>query len=114
MYKTHAQERAESRYNKELTLNDIKGLQKQIQNGNHVIVGHTKDDEDKIFAYIEYHHIPYKVLYTKQEGKIKIITMYPFDVDEYNKAVENRKIKNCIKYLREHGYIVYKNWRVDG
>ena len=114
MVRTHAQERAISRYNKDLTLNDIKGLQKQIKNGNHVIVGHTKDDENKIFAYIEYQHIPYKVLYTKTQGQIRIITMYPFDADEYNQALENRKIKNCIKYLREHGYIVYKNWRVDG
>ena len=112
MSKGHAQERAVARYNKDLSWHDINQICNLIKNGQHITVGTSAQDKKMVFAYVNYNHIPYKVLYKKAYGEVRIITMYPFDADEYNKAVEDRKLRNCIKYLKEHGYIVYKNWRV--
>lgn len=111
--KVHAQERAEARYNQELSKHDISRICDLIKHGQHIIVGRSSKNKKMEFAYVNYNHIPYKVLYKKSFGEVRIITMYPFDVEEYNRALDNRKIKNCIKFLKEHGYIVYKNWRLD-
>lgn len=76
----HAIERAIQRYNLNLTYKDEEEIIKQIKQNNMIPLGVSERDKSMSFAYVLYKHIPLKVLY---KGN-KIITIYPFDVDEYN------------------------------
>lgn len=111
----HARERALERYNSELTKFDIHQMINAIKNQEHIPLGCSQDDKNKKFCYVKYNHIPYKVLYyNKANGtasQIQIITVYPFDPDEYNEVMEIRqqkKLEAAITLLKSHGYIVYK------
>lgn len=107
----HAQERALQRYNKELTDKDLENIGNEIMGNRHTYLYDSKDSKSKKFCFVKYNHIPYKVLYTIKKKKCKIITIYPFNVDEYNEIQEQKeqeRIERCINFLKTKGYIVYK------
>jgi hypothetical protein len=111
----HAKERALERYSKEITNLDLQQMINAIQQNNHIPLGCSETNKNMKFCYVTYNHIPYKVLYhNKTKGKnskIKIITVYPFDPDEYNEILETKKqkrIETYIAFLKSQGYIVYK------
>lgn len=109
---THAQERALQRYNKELTEKDIECMKAIIRNNEHIPLGCTSDSKNKKFCYIKYNHIPYKILYKINHKRIRFITMYPFDFDEYNLLLEQKKeqkIRKAIRLLENEGYTVCKH-----
>ena len=108
-WKSHAQIRASQRYNKELTEKDITCIKAYIHNNEHTPLGTDPNVKSKKFCYVTYNHIPYKVLYTIRHKQVKIITIYPFDFEEYNKIQEQKKkekIEKAIKFLEKEGYIV--------
>lgn len=105
----HAQDRAWQRYNKELDTYAINQIKNSIKNKEYIFVENAKDDERKHFVYVKFNNIPYKVLYIGEKNP-RLITIYPFDVDEYNRLAEERKIEKYIKYLIGKGYII-KNGR---
>jgi len=113
----HAKERAFERYNTELTNLDLQQIINSIKNQEHIPLGCSQEDKNKKFCYVKYNHIPYKVLYHNEarggccKRPMKIITVYPFDPDEYNELLETKKqkqIEAAIKRLKDEGYIVYK------
>lgn len=106
--KIHAQERGLSRYAKELEMYDIRKIQEKIANKDYLFIGPSEKNEERFFAYVEYKNIPYKVLYANYERGPRVITMYPFDVDEYNKLQEERQIEEAVNLLVSKGYVVYK------
>lgn len=81
----HAIERAMQRYNKEYTPQDLIQISKNIREGK--IVGEAflpkNNSNNRLLAYTIYNHIPLKVLYDTKN--YFIITMFPFDFDEYDK-----------------------------
>lgn len=80
----HAIERAQQRYNKDYTYKDIHAISHNIRDGK--IVGEAfkpKHDTGNLLVYTIYNHIPLKVLYNPKD--YRIITMFPFDFDEYDK-----------------------------
>ena len=95
----HPQERALQRYNKELRFIDLKNITELIRLNQHMIVGLAPKGKGRIFCYVTYNNIPYKVLYERQETQIKVITIYPFDVDEYNELLEKQKEGGMLDYL---------------
>lgn len=99
----HAEERALQRYNKELGEYGIKQIINSIKNKEYLEAGTAIDDPEKKFVYVKFENIPYKVLYTG-EKKIRLITIYPINVEEYNNLVEEKRINKYIKYLEERGY----------
>ena len=110
----HARERAVQRYNIDLSFDEERKIIHKLRRGECI---HLKDDayqDNMYFAYVIYNNIPLKVLYQENEekGKInKIITVYPFDTDEYNNAEAKRfkdKIKLAIDFLKANGYEVSK------
>lgn len=109
MFKTHAQERAMQRYNKELTDTDLESIKKAIRNNQHTFLYNAKDDDTKKFCYLKYKHIPYKILYKISKKKCRIITIYPLDIDEYNNIEDEKKqkkIQSAINLLEQNGYKV--------
>lgn len=102
----HALDRALQRYAKNLTFKDLNNIRKQIANNNYIELGPSQQDENMTFVYVQYNHIPYKVLFTRGKKGVKIVTMYPFDVDEYNNLVETHRINKAIDFLKSKGYIV--------
>ena len=111
----HAKERAFERYNKELSDNDLDQMAKQIEKGEILFIKRSEKNKNMKFCYVKHDHIPYKVLYHNtnkgRRSKIKIITVYPFNWAEYNKALDEhkqRKIDFAIQMLKNEGYIVYK------
>ena len=87
----HAVDRAEQRYNKSYTLKDIRQISNNIRNGK--IVGESfkpKRDTGNLLAYTIYNHIPLKVLFNPVS--YRIITMFPFDFDEYDKLQNKYKV----------------------
>ena len=115
----HSKERAKERYNLELTNNDEQNIIELIKQNKGIYLGQSTNDKHMHFAYVHYKHIPIKVLYLKTKSGVKqIITIYPFDVDEYNAMVEQQKkqkeetfeqdIQFAINFLKTNGYIVYK------
>lgn len=105
----HAQDRAWQRYNRELDTYAINQIKNSIRNKEYIFIENAKDDERKHFVYVKFNNIPYKVLYIGEKNP-RLITIYPFDVDEYNRLAEERKIEKYIKYLIGKGYII-KNGR---
>ena len=110
----HSIERVKERYNMELSYSDEKNIMTMIKNGRALYIEADTRDELKHFAYVLYNNIPLKVLYAEYEdtGKLKsIVTTYPLDVDEYNKAVESNlkdKIELAKEFLQANKYVVYK------
>ena len=86
----HAIDRALERYNKEYTFQDIKNIRQNIKNGK--IVGRAfkprSNKSENMLVYTMYNHIPLKVLYSPIT--YNVITMFPFDFDEFNK-LQNMK-----------------------
>lgn len=85
----HAIERARERYNKEYTKEDIWKIRQNLKTNK--IVGKPFkpfNDTGNLLAYTFYNHIPLKVLYNPVN--YKIITMFPFDFDEFDK-LQNSK-----------------------
>lgn len=107
-WKSHAQVRASQRYNQDLTETDMNCIKSYIRNNQHIPAG-VAETKSKKFCYVQHNHIPYKVLYIIRHKKIKIITIYPFDFEEYNKIQEQKKkekIEKAIKLLESEGYII--------
>lgn len=109
----HSRERAQERYNIELTPADEKQILQKIKSNDCISLQASEKDKHKKFAYVQHHNIPMKVLYmrTNKGGPSKIITIYPFDVDEYNdiySEIYQSKINCAIKFLKKNKYIVYK------
>lgn len=108
----HSRERALQRYNIQLSKSDEQDILEKIRNNQIISLGASEKDKKKIFAYVEHNHIPLKVLYERtNKGPKSIITVYPFDVDEYNELTKEnfqRKINNAIAFLKKNKYIVYK------
>lgn len=99
----HPQERALQRYNKELELSDIINIAKIIHRGEHMIIGPAAKGPGRMFCYVTYNNIPYKTLYDrvddKEDNRVRIITIYPFDADEYNELLQQKEYGGGIDYL---------------
>ena len=116
----HAKERLEQRYNLILTEEDEDSIISLIKNKKSTYLYDSEKDKNCKFCYVVYKNIPLKILYKKSNtsGVKKIITAYPFDVEEYNnllakeKAAKldqfNSRINHAINFLKTNGYIVYK------
>ena len=112
MSKQHFEERCVERYNIELSEGNIKMLVNTIKRGDYLYIEQSKEDKHRHFAYVVVNHIPIKVLYYKSNRRaIRIITVYPFDPDEYNSLLDikkQNKINKAIALLKAEGYIVYR------
>lgn len=95
----HPQERAIQRYNKQLHINNIIEIARMINNDEHMIVGPAPRGNGRMLCYVKYENIPYKVLYERIDGQVRIITIYPFDVDEYNKLLEEKQFGGYTDYV---------------
>ena len=105
----HAQDRAFQRYNQELSDEDIVNIRKIIKQNKQIPLYSSEENKNMKFCYVVYNNIPYKILYLHTKRCIYIITVYPFDPDEYNNAVEEKeknKIESYIKFLESKGYKV--------
>ena len=109
----HAQERTKQRHNIDLSFSDERNILYKLRTGKGLPLN-TECEEGLEFAYVVHRNIPLKVLYCLSEDRkvpYKIITVYPFNVDEYNEVNENdckNSILRAIEFLKENGYIVYK------
>ena len=109
----HAQERTKQRYNIDLTYSDEKNILYKLKTGKGIPLD-TECDEGLQFAYVVHRNVPLKVLYSLTENMkvpYKIVTVYPFDVDEYNGVFENdckSAINKAVAFLKTNGYVVYK------
>ena len=114
----HAKFRAIQRYNVDLSWSDEKNILSKIRNGKCFPLPlkseELKEGDDKVeFAYVVLRSVPLKVCYATSDTGLasKIITIYPFNVEEYNAAQDadiKNHLKNSIDFLKENGYIVYK------
>lgn len=95
----HPQERALQRYNKELEIEDLNKMATLIDMGKHMIVGPAARGNGRFLSYIQYKNIPYKVLHQKQKGRARIITVYPFNPDEYNELLDKKEHGGMTDYL---------------
>lgn len=103
----HAQDRALQRYNQELSDEDIANISKIIKQNKQISLYSSEENKNMKFCYVVYNNIPYKILYLHTKRNIYIITVYPFDPDEYNEAIEEKeknKIKSYIEFLESKGY----------
>lgn len=112
MNNKHLEERSFERYNVEISAAEEKQLIDSIKNREILYIGKSEKDDSRHFAYVKLNHIPFKVLYHKSKRKhIHIVTVYPFDADEYNSllaAKQEAKINSAINLLKREGYIVYR------
>lgn len=114
----HSKERAKERYNIELTDVDEICIKQLIKEGKSKFLYNSEENHNKKFCYVVYKNIPFKVLYNRSKKNISIITIYPFDADEYNRIIDeehekkikqfNSRIEKAIAFLKVNGYIVYK------
>ena len=108
----HSRERALERYNIKLSRKDEAEILEMIRNNQVLPLGSCESDNKKKFAYVVFNHIPLKVLYSRSNKRpLNIITVYPFDADEYNSLMYedfNNKINNAVAFLKRNGFIVYK------
>lgn len=106
----HSRERARERYNIQFSKGDEEKIINKIHKGNFLYI--SSPENKKHFVYVLHNNIPLKILYHKSTNDvITIITTYPFDVDEYNKLLQedfNKKIEYSITFLKNNGYIIYK------
>lgn len=108
----HSKERALERYNIKLTNKDELEILEMIRNNQIIPLGSPEGDDKKKFAYVVFNHIPLKILYSRSNKRpLSIITVYPFDADEYNSLIQKdfqNKIHNAMVFLKRNGFIVYK------
>lgn len=109
----HARERAQQRYNIDLSKTDEKNILFLLNTGRGIPLDQESKDPLREFAYVHYNNIPLKILYEKDERDVvkAIVTTYPFDVDEFNTVNKNKfesQIEMAIKFLKKNNYIVYK------
>ena len=109
----HSRERAQERYNIELSPSDEVNIINILRSGRGIPLSTDSKSPNRKFAYVLYKNIPLKVLYevSNNKGVKNIITTYPFDVDEYNKVQQeafDNYIDMAIKFLQKNKYIVYK------
>lgn len=113
----HPIARALERYNQEFTKHDIDCIKALIMQGKSISVPELEtNSKSRHFHYVKHKKIPIKVLYANSRNgyEASVLTVYPLDVDEYNRKAEEKKIydiKKAIICLKENGYVVYKNWR---
>ena len=110
----HARDRATQRHNIDLSFDEERKVIHKLRRGECIHIKGDAYSENMYFAYVIHNNIPLKVLYKESEskGKInKIITVYPFDTDEYNNAKAKQfkdKIQLAIDFLKANGYKVSK------
>ena len=108
----HSRERALERYNIKLSKKDEADILEMIRNNQILPLGSVDNNNKKKFAYVVFNHIPLKVLYSRSNKRpLNIITVYPFDADEYNSLIQDdfqNKIYNSVAFLKKNGFIVYK------
>lgn len=114
----HSRERASQRYNLNLSYADEKNIIEQLKQGKGIPLNIDSGEKNKKFAYVVFNNIPLKVLYERSNAKgIKnIITIYPFDCDEYNEVhrqVFDTQIEMAVNFLKTNGYIVYRRKKND-
>ena len=109
----HLRERLGGRYNNNNYSQTMhKEMKKQIITGKALFVSKSSKTSKRSIYYCKYNHIPYKVVYDFKSNSI--VTVLPFDSDEYNTLKEEKlqkDIQDAISLLKHHKYIVYKNWR---
>lgn len=86
--RTHAQIRAEQRYNLELNRVGLNKIVSKIIQGDCLYIRNEGLNE---FYYVKHNNVPVKVLYNPEFRMI--ITNYPFDTEEYNRLIEDSKMK---------------------
>lgn len=117
----HSRKRMQERYNLRINKADEQEIINLLKRNEFIPCGSSQNDPKHLkFAYVNFKHIPIKILYyrSNKKGVQQIITVYPFDVDEYNKMLEekereakekfNANIEYSIMFLKKNGYIVYK------
>ena len=77
---SHATDRAAERYNKNFSSKEIYEMSRAIYLGKCIHTGIST--EDGKFAYVNYQNVPLKCLYKYHNNKVKIITIYPINVEE--------------------------------
>ena len=113
----HAHDRAGQRYNQDVPITDLSCMAFEITKGNSFFI--EKIDKFMSFHYVLLRNIPYKVLFSTRrrmsdktyQNKPSIITVYPFDADEYNritKDYQDRRINDNIEELKHLGYKIFK------
>ena len=111
----HAHDRAGQRYNQDIPIVVLSCMAYEIKKGHSLFI----DQVDKFLSrhYVQYKNIPYKVLYSEKyrnrdgsyKSKPSIVTVLPFDVDEYNLLTENyqkNRINDNINELKNLGYSI--------
>lgn len=109
----HSRSRASERYNLNLTQEDEDKILELIKRNKCIFLEKSKKNDKMNFCYVNYNNIPLKILYLKSHnrGVKSIVTIYPFNTDEYNEVVEKdlqNRIEKSIGFLKKYGYIVYK------
>ncbi len=109
----HSRERAEQRYNLELSKADERAILGYINASQCIPLSARSTKENTAICYVKYRKIPMRIVYMldSRNRAFQIITVLPFDVEEYNQAMQetfDRDIANNIKFLQSQGYIVYK------
>lgn len=109
----HAIKRGQQRYNLDLTKGDINTIVSQIINGEAIYVCNAKGSKKKIY-YAKINKVPVKVLCNWSD--FKIISMFPFNADEYNMLKEQRwldKEKDAVAFLNKLGYNIPNRFEKD-
>ena len=97
----HSQLRILQRYNKEFNYFDIAMMCAMLRNGYGTFLYFQKGKrEGSGFFYIKYANIPIKVCYSWRYNFL--ITVYPFDVDEYKRVVEEYEFSPYCNYIEEY------------
>lgn len=114
----HARIRGFERYNQTLTKRDEHNIVEKLKNNDMLFLYDSENDKRRKFAYVVYNNVPYKVLYHRTKSGIQgIVTIYPFDVEEYNALIQEEEIyKKCMRLaveeakriLKINKYIVYQ------
>lgn len=78
----HALERINERYGNKFTIADINIITTLIKKGLYLEIVKDFVNRDKITILLRYNNTPLKIVYSKENKRI--ITVLPFDVDEYN------------------------------
>lgn len=108
----HSRARAVERYNIQLSKIDEQNILNKIRKQEAIFIKNSEENPNRKFVYVEYNNIPLKVLYLRTKNGVKqIITIYPFDADEYNSLMKKdfeSKINSAMQFLRVNGYVVYK------
>lgn len=88
---SHAQERAEQRYNTHLSKRDKRSILSLINEGSCYNLEYPYTHyKDRRTCYVLFNHIPLKIIYAfnRKNKAVALVTILPFDVDEYNEIIE--------------------------